>query len=540
MLKASTAKTRATADAFTCVRCREKSFPSAKSLSNHEGGCDGMLHLQHRQDDYHRDGTEKISHLRKKIRTKERDVDPAETDDHFDACGMWDCIHLRPLSSTGLVDGATSENAGAGEVRGSYYTEYYADPEEGVGPYADYDPDPAGVPKIPYDAENAGVSASSKFQIELANVCMKHKVNLSMYDDLVKLLQNHSGGADNKLNFPSRTLQPREQFIKGLYENFGAKNLKPKDVPVELGNGTEVTVSIFDLEAMILSLLTDPSLMRKENIAKGYDLHTGKPTEPVTHYGEVHTGDAWEPARKYFCGEHDHHMPVGLILFIDKTQVDLHGTLGTTPVCFTLTCFNEKARNRPEFWRPLCYIPNLSYGKTEDKESVEDVQDEHRCYEKVLHQLVLIHERGGINARVLGKDVVCKVWIHFIIGDAAGNNRILAVYNNQLTYRDCNCLHGQMGNPNPNCQYRTREDVENALDAMRDESATAGQRQEAGKAAQLHNVENAFMAEDVPLSDLIHGILVSFFCLVAGESSLVVSGEMAPRHVQLPMTLLLP
>ena len=21
----------------------------------------------------------------------------------------------------------------------------------------------------------------------------------------------------------------------------------------------------------------------------------GKPTEPVTHYGEVHTGDAWDP-----------------------------------------------------------------------------------------------------------------------------------------------------------------------------------------------------------------------------------------------------
>ena len=125
-----------------------------------------------------------------------------------------------------------------------------------------------------------------------------------------------------------------------------------------MSNGTKATVSVFDLEAMVLSLLQDESLMKPENLAEGYDLHTGKCDE-TSYYGEVHTGDAWEIARAFYCGEASQNMPVALILFIDKSHLDLHGALATTPICFTLSCFNSNARNRVDFWRPLAYLPNL-------------------------------------------------------------------------------------------------------------------------------------------------------------------------------------
>jgi hypothetical protein len=35
-------------------------------------------------------------------------------------------------------------------------------------------------------------------------------------------------------------------------------------------------VSIFDLETMITSLLTDPTLMQPKNIAPGYNIFTGR------------------------------------------------------------------------------------------------------------------------------------------------------------------------------------------------------------------------------------------------------------------------
>ena len=217
--------------------------------------------------------------------------------------------------------------------------------------------------------------------------------------------------------------------------------MKPKHVDVELTNGTMATVSVFDIEAMILSLLHDENLMSPENLAPGYDLHTGKATAPSTHYGEIHTGDAWEPARKYFCGDYSQNMPIGLVIFGDKSHFDLHGSLATTPICFTLTCFNQEARNQAKFWRPMGYIPNLEHAKIDDQKSVDKLIDEHRCISACLQPLIKVTKAGGIATKVKGKAVICKVWIHFIIGDTAGLNKWVGHYGSggqmKCPYRDC-------------------------------------------------------------------------------------------------------
>jgi hypothetical protein len=51
---------------------------------------------------------------------------------------------------------------------------------------------------------------------------------------------------------------------------------------------------------MILSPVLDGNLMHSDNIAEGYDIFTGKGSQPDDVYGEIHTGDAWEPARQLF------------------------------------------------------------------------------------------------------------------------------------------------------------------------------------------------------------------------------------------------
>ena len=58
------------------------------------------------------------------------------------------------------------------------------------------------------------------------------------------------------------------------------------------------------------------------------------------------------------------NMPIALITFGDKSHFDLHDALATTPISFTLSCFNEQARNRGEFWKPIGYIPNLEFSST--------------------------------------------------------------------------------------------------------------------------------------------------------------------------------
>ena len=44
-------------------------------------------------------------------------------------------------------------------------------------------------------------------------------------------------------------------------------------------------------------------------------------------YGEIHTGDAWQPVRDKFCGTEGKYMPFPVIIFVDKSHTDLHGAL---------------------------------------------------------------------------------------------------------------------------------------------------------------------------------------------------------------------
>ncbi len=73
--------------------------------------------------------------------------------------------------------------------------------------------------------------------------------------------------------------------------------------------------------------------MGKSNIAEGYNVFTGDVDDrhiANKQYGEIHTGDAWLPACNRFCTpKHDNNnnMPVGLIIFGDKSHTDLHGAL---------------------------------------------------------------------------------------------------------------------------------------------------------------------------------------------------------------------
>jgi hypothetical protein len=95
---------------------------------------------------------------------------------------------------------------------------------------------------------------------------------------------------------------------------------------------------------MIISVLSGPSVMNEKNFAVEFNVLTDEVyNHPANNkYGEVHTGDAWLPARNRYC-QNETDMPVGLIVFGDKSHTDLHGALSLTPIIFTLTLFNRAA-----------------------------------------------------------------------------------------------------------------------------------------------------------------------------------------------------
>jgi hypothetical protein len=242
-------------------------------------------------------------------------------------------------------------------------------------------------------------------------------------------------------------------------------------------------------------------------------LFTGKSIGRQDCYGEIHTGDAWEPACQLFCGDDVWNMPIALVLFGDKSHLDLHSSLSTLPIIFTLSCFNEESRNKAEFWRPLAFLPNLSYGaqssKNFKKPSHHSYQDEHDCLKVAFSDLQRIHKQGCLSLIVMGKPVIGKVWIHYCVGDPQGNNQWLGHYNGSGNlnhpYRDCKCRMWDIDKPNPNCQYITHKDYFSQKSLI-GHCTTESSKRDVCKENSKHNIDNTFMDEDLPLSDQIHGI----------------------------------
>ena len=100
-------------------------------------------------------------------------------------------------------------------------------------------------------------------------------------------------------------------------------------------------------------------------------------------------------------------MPIALIVFGDKSHTDLHGSLSLTPIIFTLSLFNRNACNNHKFWRPIGYLPTLSYGKgVTDKTPTRDkIQDEHMCLSTVFKSLRKISKEKCFDTVVLGRNV---------------------------------------------------------------------------------------------------------------------------------------
>ncbi len=227
-----------------------------------------------------------------------------------------------------------------------------------------------------YDPQFQPSTAVSKVQIKLNNLINNHKASLKLYDNIVNLFNEYI--SSNNLDQFAK-LKSRKSFIKSMESSYRVTHLRPKNRYVMLHDGSEVTVPVLDAKSMILNLLTNKITMDKANITEGYNVFTGDVDDGHTankHYWEIHTGDAWLPACNRFCNtkdENNNDMPVGLVIFGDKSHTALHGALSLTLIIFTLTMFNRTSRNNTNFWRPLGYTPNLGYGKNKaDKTETGD------------------------------------------------------------------------------------------------------------------------------------------------------------------------
>jgi hypothetical protein len=130
--------------------------------------------------------------------------------------------------------------------------------------------------------------AVRKFQILLNDLLIKHKASLLLYDEICQLFQQYisSPTFDRFAKFKSR-----KSLLTSTKKTLNSKSLQLIHGTVRLHKNTLVTVPVFDTKHMIV--------INEKNFAGGYNVLTGKvDNHPANNkYGEVHTGDAWLPAR---------------------------------------------------------------------------------------------------------------------------------------------------------------------------------------------------------------------------------------------------
>jgi hypothetical protein len=107
--------------------------------------------------------------------------------------------------------------------------------------------------------------AVTKFQVLLNDLLIKHKASLLLYDEICHLFKEYmsSPNFDRFAKFKSR-----RSLLTSTQKIFNSKALGPINGTVRLHNNTLITVLVFDTKHMIISLLTDPSVMNKKNFAK--------------------------------------------------------------------------------------------------------------------------------------------------------------------------------------------------------------------------------------------------------------------------------
>lgn len=340
-----------------------------------------------------------------------------------------------------------------------------------------------------------------KFGVHLQHLISSHRgVDLKLYDEIIDLIKMHATTQDT--DFANQKLYHRKELTKTLTSLYNLGHLRPILHNVSLSDDSVVSVPVFDVKAVILSMLQDPRRMQTKNFSSGYDIFTGNCMNNTNHLlDEIHTGALWNIARDHYCHGTDNAFPLALVCFYDKTHTDLHGALSCAPFITTFSFFNEEARGRDDFYGVLGYIPNLSYGlgKSTIKEAKDKLNDEHRCLRLITDQILELS--SGFDAVVLGRSVTIKPWIHFIAGDTSGHNNLTGQYNSSQStypYRDCSCLLAQMSDPIATCKLITLPDFDHA--------------KQSNKLADLslHNIDNAF--QDLPFGDLVHGI---FGCVPA-------------------------
>ena len=231
-----------------CYKCKRRDFTNdskgRRCHAQHQRRCTAGLPKKGgvKARAYHVSGTDPLPLLTKKRRVDDTDFNYAYQLDNY------------------LDDNRHIDNFFEGNADSDIHSQQASLEHHDIQDLLDTEVFPSTVPYIckgaPYN-RNAVLPPSYQFQIELQTILDRHRIHLKVHDEIVGLLKSHSNTRDNTLPFSTDLLLTRNHFMSKLEKSLDVSKLKHKDIEVNLSSGGIASVAVYDIEAMIMSLLTD-------------------------------------------------------------------------------------------------------------------------------------------------------------------------------------------------------------------------------------------------------------------------------------------
>lgn len=362
-----------------------------------------------------------------------------------------------------------------------------------------FDPESYNEDDIEHYPDNQGKTHTltniQKAQLDLFLLLRKSGCPMIVYDKVIGWLKRYT--RSEKDIWTKYELKSRDVFLADLAVLYGTQKRRPalKDIPSPY-DGRIISVPIFSFKEELMSMLNCSTLMKTENIAPGYDYFTGKmsggefwlddtidessmlvvpvPSDPNRIISGTLCGTQFQKAVKMYCTK-PHHMPVPLIFFYDEANLDFWGGLSSAPFLMSLAFFTPFVRARYFAWRVISFVPNLGIGRgrAQTKSAEDKTREHHFILREVLRELREICLAGGLKARVNGREVLLKIWVHYVIGDTKGHNELAGHTNNHKDalhpMRTCLCLNTKLSllGKSRKCQPITLKNIQTRIENAR-------------------------------------------------------------------------
>ena len=179
--------------------------------------------------------------------------------------------------------------------------------------------------------------------LKLINIFMQYNIPLNkIYTDTMAWKYNHNKLTTSSMNIAS--LVKKSEAI--VYGSSIATKIRPTQTNIICPSGRHVTITSFDIDALILDILTDNDLIQFKNLLfEDGDINNPFTIKENHTYNDFHTSEFYLETMKKKNINQETDLLVPIQLYMDETVLDSYGKLSFHPLVMTLMIFNRSTRN---------------------------------------------------------------------------------------------------------------------------------------------------------------------------------------------------